>query len=540
MHNRKMKRLIILCIFLCCAGLVSAQEWQPLFDGKTLSGWKQLGGNAEYRVVDSCIVGTTAPDTPNSFLCTEREYGNFILELEFKGDEGLNSGIQFRSRFIDGLVRGYQYEIDPDRTTMYTALPANRDAEGNEIAPGTEPRSWTGGIYDEKRRGWIGDLTRNPAARAAFRPGEWNHVRIEARKDLLRTWINGVEAATVVDFMTPQGFIALQVHAVPEYKRMQTAWRNIRILDLGDNPAEGDAADPNQCEYKDSDNGWLAQIYKDLATGEYRLNLSDEPYANKEPNAVLAGTVGADGQLTFANESGWSGRFERKRLLVEGPGFRFSGQQIHRVSPTLGAAAPADAEVLFDGEDLSAWGSLASKEWLTPSGDAGDAVKLTAGGNLELIPGKGSIVSRKSYRDYRLHVEFRLLGEKTNGGVYMMSRYEFNIKDSWGQGAGASTGALGNVVSPEYPDPAYNYALPPMVWQTLDIDFRAPRLDAEGRKTENARATVLLNGELIYDDIEIDRVKGAAGRLGVAAEGPVYLQEHGTAYQFRNIWIQEK
>ena len=536
-----MKRLTIISVMLLLFGTaVQAQQWEPLFDGKTLDGWKQLGGNASYTVENGCIVGTTAPDTPNSFLCTEREYGNFILELEFKGDEGLNSGIQFRSRMIDGLVRGYQYEIDPDRTTMYSSLPANLDADGNEIAAGTQPRSWTGGIYDEKRRGWIGDLTRNPAARAAFRPNKWNKVRIEARKDLLRTWINGVEAATVVDFMTPQGFIALQVHAVPEYKKMQTAWRNIRIMNLGDNPSEGDAADPVQSEYKDSENGCLAQIYKDPATGRYMLNISDVPYANREPVAVLTGSAG-NGGLTFANEGGWSGRFERKRLLVEGPdGFRFSGQQIHRVSPTLGAPAPKGAEVLFDGDDLSKWGSLAHKEWLTPSGDASESVKLTAAGNIEMIPGKGSIVTRKSYRDYTLHLEFRLLGEKTNGGVYLMSRYEFNIKDSWGQGKGAPTGALGNIVSPEHPEPAFNYALPPMVWQTLDIEFCAPRLDAGGRKVENARATMRLNGELIYDDIEIDGVKGAAGRLGVASEGPVYLQEHGTAYQFRNIWIKEK
>ncbi len=79
-----------------------------------------------------------------------------------------------------------------------------------------------------------------------------------------------------------------------------------------------------------------------------------------------------------------------------------------------------------------------------------------------------------------------------------------------------------------------------MVWQTMDIDFRAPRLNAEGQKTENARATMYLNGRLIYDNVELDTVKGAGGRLGVAEEGPIYLQEHGTAYQFRNIWLVEK
>lgn len=535
-----MKKLILtVCCLLACAAATAQEHWETLFDGKTLNGWSRLGGSAAFEVRDGAIVGTTAPDTPNSFLRTEKEYGNFILELEFKVDPRLNSGVQFRSCFTDGLVRGYQYEIDPDRTTMYKALPANLDADGREIAPGTEPRSWTGGIYDEKRRGWIGDLTRNPEAREAFSPGEWNRIRIEAVGASLKTWINGVHAITVVDYMTPNGFIALQVHAVPKYEKMEIAWRNIRIRDLGLNPAEGDDIDLNVGEWRDASTGWLAQIYRDKESGAYKVNLSDEPYANKVPAATFTGTMGKKG-LVFADDEGRTARIDGKRLVAEGPGLKFNGQRIHRVSPTLGAEAPEGAVVLFDGSDLSQWGSLAPKEWLQVSGDAADAVRIVPGGAIEMVPGKGSIITRRTFRDYHLHLEFRLLGEKTNGGVYMQSRYEFNIKDSWGQGQGASTGALGNIAAPEYPDPACNYALPPMVWQTLDIDFRAPRLDAEGQKRENARATLYLNGQLIYDDVELDTVKGAGGRLGVAEEGPIYLQEHGTAYQFRNIWLVEK
>lgn len=535
-----MKKLILcLCGVALTVAAAAQEKWEPLFDGKTLNGWTQLGGSAPFEVRDGAIVGTTAPDTPNSFLCTEKEYGNFVLELEFKVDEGLNSGVQFRSRFVDGLVRGYQYEIDPDRTTMYGALPANLDSEGREIAPGTEPRSWTGGIYDEKRRGWIGDLTRNPAARAAFRPGEWNRIRIEARNDVLKTWINGVPAATVIDYMTPNGFIALQVHAVPRYRKMRIAWRNIRIQDLGANPAEGDTIDANIGEWKDASTGWLAQTYRDKTSGLLMVNLSDEPYANKVPAAVLTGGSGAEATV-FSNAEGWTARFDGKRLVAEGPGVKFSGQRIHRVPPTLGAEAPEGAVVLFDGSGLGEWGSLAPKGWLEVAGDAGSAVRIAPGGHLEMVPGKGSIITRRTFRDYHLHLEFRLLGEKTNGGVYLQSRYEFNIKDSWGQGEGASTGALGNIAEPLHPDPAFNHALPPMVWQTMDIDFRAPRFDAEGRKTENARATMYLNGRLVYDDVELDRVKGAGGRLGEAETGPIYLQEHGTAYQFRNIWVVEK
>ena len=235
-----MKQIIISIFALSLSFVASAQpQWQSLFDGKSFDGWTKMGGDATYEIKGGAIVGTTVPDTPNTFLCTEKEYGDFILELEFKVDRNLNSGVQFRSIFKDGLVRGYQYEIDPSE------------------------RAWTGGVYDEKRRGWIYDLEGNPKAQKAFRQGKWNKLRIEARNDLIKTWINGVPAATVVDYMTPNGFIALQVHAVKNGERMQIAWRNIRIMDLGLNGAEGDNIDINLGEWLDKESGWLAQTWFD-------------------------------------------------------------------------------------------------------------------------------------------------------------------------------------------------------------------------------------------------------------------------------------
>jgi hypothetical protein len=206
----------------------------------------------------------------------------------------------------------------------------------------------------------------------------------------------------------------------------------------------------------------------------------------------------------------------------------------------LGKEAPEKAIVLFDGTSLERWGGLANKEWLKTSKDALESVVLTDAGNIEMVPGKGSIITNEYFGDCTLHMEFRLLGEKTNGGVYLQSRYELNIKDSWGQGKGQSTGALGNVTVPADNIPDFNYALPPMVWQTLDVEFTAPRFDENGNKTGNACLSVWVNGEQIYENIGIEKLKGAAGRLGEAKEGPVYLQEHGTAYQFRNIWIIKK
>ncbi|NNE91260.1 MAG: DUF1080 domain-containing protein [Verrucomicrobiales bacterium] len=186
------------------------ENWTPLFNGKDLTGWTQKGGEAKYVVENGEIVGTTVPKTPNSFLCTEKNYGDFILELEFKVHPELNSGVQIRSNSLpdykDGRVHGYQVEIDPSR------------------------RGWSGGIYDEGRRGWLNDLRERLKARYAFKQNDWNHYRIEAVGDRIRTWINGEPAADLKDDMTASGFIALQVHGVGNREDPITVrWRNIRI-----------------------------------------------------------------------------------------------------------------------------------------------------------------------------------------------------------------------------------------------------------------------------------------------------------------------
>lgn len=180
--------------------------WVDLFNGKSLEGWTQLGGEARYQVENGTIVGTSVKGTPNSFLCTEEMYTNFVLELDVKADWGLNSGIQIRSNQTDGRVRGYQVEIDP-----------------------TE-RGFSGRIWDEaRRRKWLDTLVDTAAVKAAFHPGEWNTFRIEASGDSIRTWINGVPIAQIADTMTPGGFIGLQVHHVNKEQPMQVRWRNIRL-----------------------------------------------------------------------------------------------------------------------------------------------------------------------------------------------------------------------------------------------------------------------------------------------------------------------
>ena len=201
----------IVYISLPSMSLAADEEWENLFDGKTLNGWIQRNGKAKYTVQDGMIVGTTVLNTPNSFLCTEKMYTDFILELEFLVEPGMNSGIQIRSHsfehFKNYRVHGYQVEID------------------------TSSRAWSAGIYDEARRGWLYKLEGKPKAQKAFRQNQWNHYRIEAIGDRIRTWINGVPAADLRDDMTSTGFIALQVHGSKQAGK-SIKWRNIRIQDI--------------------------------------------------------------------------------------------------------------------------------------------------------------------------------------------------------------------------------------------------------------------------------------------------------------------
>ncbi len=204
--------LILLISQLVSQSTAQKSPWKSLFDGKTLKGWKILNGTARYEIKDGVIIGTAVANSPNTFLSTEQDYGDFILECEVNVDEGLNSGIQFRSLskpdFENGRVHGYQMEID------------------------ASDRSYSGGIYDEARRGWLYVPEINPDGMKAFkRNNQWNKYRIEAIGTSLRTFINGVEVANVIDDVTTRGFISLQVHALiaKTDEGKQVRWRNVRI-----------------------------------------------------------------------------------------------------------------------------------------------------------------------------------------------------------------------------------------------------------------------------------------------------------------------
>jgi len=219
-----MKRLLFAFVLLFAASLVHSQKngWTDLFDGKSLNGWKKVAGTADYKVEDGVIVGSTVPNSPNTFLISDKEYTDFVLELEVKiEDSSSNSGIQFRSQYDpagnkgNGKVFGYQFELDPSS------------------------RKWTGGVYDEGRREWLYPMSLHQSAQELLKTGVFNKIRVECIGNEIRTWVNDKPSAYVVDAMDHKGIIALQVHAInkPEMAGKRIWWKNIHIRTTGLTPA---------------------------------------------------------------------------------------------------------------------------------------------------------------------------------------------------------------------------------------------------------------------------------------------------------------
>lgn len=223
----RFRRAAVPLILLLAGALASAGEarWISLFDGKTLKGWKKVDGEARVEVRDGAIVGIVTPGATNTYIATEDDtFGDFVFECEFKCDAGINSGIQFRSRFGDATIKrayGYQYEIDPT------------------------PRALTAGIQEAGRRAWLAPTANKGEPQQSWvkahgdilKPGAWNTARIEARGRRIRTWLNGQLMADFedkADIAIPRGFIGMQVHQSRDEKLFgrEMAFRNLRIQRL--------------------------------------------------------------------------------------------------------------------------------------------------------------------------------------------------------------------------------------------------------------------------------------------------------------------
>lgn len=283
-----MKQTLLVSFLLCGCLQLSAQKnkWEQLFDGRTLTGWKQVAGTAQYQVQDGAIVGTTVTGSPNTFLVTEKEYGDFILEMEVMiEDSNSNSGIQFRSHYDaagnngKGKVFGYQYELDPSA------------------------RCWTAGIYDEGRRDWLYPLSLNSAAQNRLQVGIYNKIRVQCLGETIRTWINDKPAASLVDKADASGFIALQVHSISSTamagKRIW--WKNIRIRTGHIKPLPFDLAvytvntNSNQLSSFEKAGGWQLLFNGKNSTGWTGAYKKEFPAKGWDIKDGILGVMPSDG-----------------------------------------------------------------------------------------------------------------------------------------------------------------------------------------------------------------------------------------------------
>jgi hypothetical protein len=209
-------------LLLCGITFAASDSWQTLFDGKTLNGWMIRSGQATYTVENGVIVGRTATEGANTFLCTKRDYCDFELLLEVKCDAGLNSGIQ---------VRSHAYKKDTPQASSPKRIRPAGTVYGYQVEISANGNS--GRIWDEARHTKWHDPEPSDQAKKAYEPGQWNTYRIVAQGDRIRTWINGTPIADIRDSEDATGLIGLQVHRIkPEVGPYQVRWRNIRIREL--------------------------------------------------------------------------------------------------------------------------------------------------------------------------------------------------------------------------------------------------------------------------------------------------------------------
>jgi hypothetical protein len=451
-------KLITVLFVLTFTACQSGDGWQQLFNGKDFTGFVQLNGEAPYRVEEGCMVGTSVMGQPNSFMATEQSYGDFILEFEVLCDSSLNSGVQFRSaslpEYLNGRVHGYQCEIDPS------------------------DRAWSGGVYDEARKGWLVTLTGNEAGRVAYKQSDWNAYRIEALGDNIRIWLNGVNTANLYDNETASGFIAFQVHQIgnESLEGKEIRWRNIRIK------TENVAAERLQ--------GTLA------------------PEVNRIPN-TLTEQEKADGwKLLFDGQSttGWRGAY--KETFPEA-GWKVEDGQLIVLSAD-GRESTNGGDVVYAPEEFAAF-ELSVEFKITEGANSGVKYFVTE----KEKPSGSAFGLEFQILDDKVHPDAKLYttvpGSRRLAGLYDLikpANIRFNGVGNWNQ-----------AVVKVFPDNHVEHWMNGFKTVEYERGSEAFRQLVKGSKY----AAPMYNEH---------------GLFGEAASGRILLQDHGNEVAFRSIKIK--
>lgn len=434
--------------------------WRDITPQAGLAGWHTVGGKATYEVINGELVGRAAPGPANSWLVSDAQYGDFILEFDAKTDQALNSGVMIRGQsrpdYRGGAVHGYQAEIDPSK------------------------RAWSGGLYDEQRRQWLYTLGRNDAARRAFRSGDWNHYRVEAIGSRLRTFVNGVPAADIADDTDARGFIAFQVHAVPDTvasRQPEARFRNVRIITTA--PARF-ASRATRLEQQ----GWLTN----------RLSSTEQRSGWK----LL-----------------WDGRTTRGWRSAKAPGFPKQGWSIR---DGILSAEGSDGGEATNGGDIITTRDYRNFEIsvdfrLTPGANSG--IKYFV--DPKLLKGDGSAIG----------LEFQLLHDERHPDAKM------------GRDGNRTLGSLYDLITarnlsdPDNPNKRFN---PPGEWNRAVIVVR-------GRHVEHwlngFKVVEYDRGSPAFRALVAQSKYAKWPNFGEWEHGPILLQDHGNRVDFRSIKLRE-
>lgn len=456
----KTKKLLCLALLgLSSFSFAADDGWKTLFNGKDLSGFTQLNGKAPFFVKDGCIVGKSVKGEPNSFLATTETFKDFILEFEVKCDTSLNSGVQFRSESLptyqNGRVHGYQCEIDPS------------------------DRAWSGGVYDEARRGWLASLENNPEGQKAYKKHGWNKYRIEADGDMIRIWLNGVNTANLYDNETPDGFIAFQVHGIGNSKPWQEGkeiqWRNIRIK--------------------------TAEVSSNLKKGKLAQSI------NKVPNTLSEDEVAQGWILLFDGKStqGWRGAHKESFPEL---GWKVK-DGVLSVQKSDGGESTNGGDIVFD-KDLKAFELKVD-------------FKITEGANSGI---KYFVTEKEKQKGSAFGLEYQILDDAKHPDAKLFTTYEgsrtlaslYDLKKASGKrfnGVGKWNEARIIV----YPDNRVEH------WLNGFKVLEYTRGSDDYRKLVQGSKYAASN----YNE---------AGLFGEAEVGRILLQDHGDEVSFRNIKLR--